>query len=79
MIDIYEIIKQINKQKADAHKVPISATFNEVMSEVTTQVKSEINQMVYDSKIVYNQTLNSFSFKATDDILTNPKTNNYGR
>ena len=79
MIDIYEIIKQINKQKADAHKAPISATFNEVMGEVAAQVKSEINQMVYDSKIVYNQTLNSFSFKATDDILTNPKTNNYGR
>ena len=68
MIDIYEIIKQINEQKEDAHKAPASATFNEVMSEVTAQVKSEINQMVYDNKIVYNQTLNSFSFKAVDDI-----------
>ena len=69
MIDIYKIIKQINKQKKAACKVPISATFNEVMSEITAQVKSEINQMVSENKIAYNRTLNSFSFKPTDDIF----------
>ncbi|PTL32531.1 hypothetical protein C7120_09215 [Prevotella sp. oral taxon 376] len=69
MIDVYDIIKQINKQKAEAHKFPISANFNEVMGEVTAQVKSEINQMVSENKITYNQTLNSFSFEVIDDIF----------
>ena len=68
MIDVFEIIKQINKQKKDAHKVPISATFNEVVGEVVAQLKSEINQMVSEQKITYNKTLNSVSFDAANDI-----------
>ena len=61
--------KKINAQKKAALKTPTSATFNEVISEVTTQVKNEINQMVQERKIVYNKTLNSFSFKVADDII----------
>ena len=66
MIDILDIIEKINAQKKDALKTPTSATLNEVMSEVTLQVKNEINQMVRERKIVYNKTLNSFSFKVAD-------------
>ena len=73
MIDIYEIIKQINKQKKDAHKVPISATFNEVVCEVVAKLKSEINQMVSEHKITYNKTLNSVSFDIANDITKSKK------
>lgn len=69
MIDILDIIEKINAQKKDALKTPTFATLNEVMSEVTLQVKNEINQMVRERKIVYNKTLNSFSFKVADDII----------
>lgn len=62
MIDIYEIIKRINANKAASNIEPISATYEEIVVEMTALAKKDINQLVNDKKVEFHRTLNGLSF-----------------
>ena len=64
MIDVYAIIKSINKQKKEAYITPSSALYSEIMNDVSRQVKEEINALYRDKKLTFNKTLNELSFDA---------------
>ena len=64
MIDVYEIIANINRQKKDNSTVPPSALYSEIMNDVSRQVKEEVNALYRDKKITFNKTLNELSFDA---------------
>ena len=64
MIDVYAIIKSINKQKKEAYITPSSALYSEIVNDVSRQVKEEINALYRDKKITFHKTLNELSFDA---------------
>ena len=64
MIDVYAIIKSINKQKKEAYITPSSALYSEIMNDVSRQVKEEINALCRGKKITFHNTLNELSFDA---------------
>lgn len=62
MIDVYEIIANINRQKKDNSTVPPSALFSEIMNEVSRRVRDEINCLFKENKLTFHKTLNELSF-----------------
>ena len=64
MIDVYAIIKSINKQKKEACITPSYALYSEIMNDVSRQVKDEVNALYRDKKLTFNKTLNELSFDA---------------
>ena len=64
MIDVYAIIKSINKQKKEACITPSSALYSEIINDVSRQVKDEVNALYRDKKLTFNKTLNELSFDA---------------
>ena len=64
MIDVYAIIKSINKQKKEAYITPSSALYSEIINDVSRQVKDEVNALYRDKKLTFNKTLNELSFDA---------------
>ena len=64
MIDVYSIIADINKRKADSSITPSSALYSEIMNDVSRQVKDEVNALCRNKKLTFNKTLNELSFDA---------------
>ena len=62
MIDVYEIIANINRQKKDNSTVPPSALYSEIMDEVSRRVRDEINCLCKENKLTFHKTLNELSF-----------------
>lgn len=69
MIDVLDIIKKISDKKKDDGKFPNYAMFPDVMSEVTNQVKAEINRLIKEKNIKYYNTINSFGFEVTETLI----------
>ena len=71
MIDIYEIIKEISAKNRENCKAPDYATFGDIQTEVTRQLKQEINNLIIANKIRHHRTLNSFSFEVLEEQTNN--------
>ena len=62
MIDIYETITLLQKEKEAKGIVPTDVIFEEILLDVREQVKEEIRQLCREKKIEFHKTLNSTSF-----------------
>lgn len=62
MIDIYETITLLQKEKEAKGIVPTDVIFEEILLDVRSQVKEEIRQLCREKKIEFHKTLNSTSF-----------------
>ena len=62
MIDIYETITLLQKEKEAKRIVPTYVVFEEILLDVREQVKEEIRQLCRERKIEFHKTLNSTSF-----------------
>lgn len=63
MIDIHAIITSIEAEKKAKNLSPSHALFSEIMNEVSSQVKSELNQLVASGKVRWCETINSIGFE----------------
>lgn len=62
MIDIYETITLLQKEKEAKGIVPTDVIFEEILLDVREQIKEEIRQLCRERKIEFHKTLNSTSF-----------------
>ena len=62
MIDIYETITLLQKEKEAKGIVPTGVIFEEILLDVREQIKEEIRQLCRERKIEFHKTLNSTSF-----------------
>lgn len=62
MIDIYETITLLQKEKEAKGIVPTDVIFEEILFDVREQIKEEIRQLCREKKIEFHKTLNSTSF-----------------
>lgn len=62
MIDIYETITLLQKEKEAKGIMPTDIIFEEILLDVREQVKEEIRQLCRERKIEFHKTLNSTSF-----------------
>lgn len=62
MIDIYETITLLQKEKEEKGIMPTDVIFEEILLDVREQVKEEIRQLCRERKIEFHKTLNSTSF-----------------
>lgn len=62
MIDIYETITLLQKEKEAKGIVPTDVIFEEILLDVREQIKEEIRQLCREKKIEFHKTLNSTSF-----------------
>lgn len=71
MIDVLEVIKAISTKNKENRKFPSYANFADIQSEVTNQLKKEINALILAKKIKHHETINSFSFEVLEQINKN--------
>lgn len=62
MIDIFETISLLQVEKETKNIEPIGVLFEEILSDVRSQVKEEIRQLCREKKIEFHKTINSTSF-----------------
>ena len=62
MIDIYETITLLQKEKEAKGIMPTDVIFEEILLDVREQIKEEIRQLCRERKIEFHKTLNSTSF-----------------
>ena len=62
MIDVYEIISSIEVEKKAQNISPSYALLPDITNEVNKRIKLEINQLVMDGKISWQETINSKGF-----------------
>ena len=62
MIDIYETITILQKEKEAKGVMPTDVIFEEILLDVREQVKEEIRRLCRERKIEFHKTLNSTSF-----------------
>lgn len=62
---LLEIIEEIENNKIGSKKAPVQATMAEIKKELGKRVKTAINELVSEKKIVFGQTLNDIYFKTT--------------
>ena len=62
MIDIYETITLLQKEKEAKRIMPTDVILEEILLDVREQIKEEIRQLCRERKIEFHKTLNSTSF-----------------
>ena len=62
MIDIYETITLLQKEKEAKGIMPTDVIFEEILLDVREKIKEEIRQLCRERKIEFHKTLNSTSF-----------------
>lgn len=62
MIDIFETISLLQVEKEAKNIEPTGVLFEEILSDVRSQVKEEIRQLCREKKIEFHKTINSTSF-----------------
>ena len=60
MIDIYETISRLQKEKGDV--IPSHVLMEDILKDVQKQVKKDINTLCKDKKITFHRTVNSVAF-----------------
>ena len=62
MIDVYEIISSIEVEKKAKNISPSYALLPEIMYEVNKCIRRDINQLVIDGRLSWNETINTKGF-----------------
>ena len=63
MIDVYQTLARLQKQKNEKGIEPAHVLYEQLLSDINLQVKNELRDMCKQKLIVFHKTLNSVSFE----------------
>ena len=63
MIDVYQTIARLQKQKDEKGIEPAHVLYEQLLSDIASQVKNELRDMCRQKLIIFHKTLNSVSFE----------------
>ena len=63
MIDVYQTLARLQKQKVEKGIEPAHILYEQLLSDINLQVKNELRNMCKQKMIVFHKTLNSVSFE----------------
>ena len=63
MIDVYQTLARLQKQKDEKGIEPAHVLYEQLLLDLTSQVRDELRDMCKQKKIVFHKTLNSVSFE----------------
>ena len=63
MIDVYETLARLQKQKDEKGIEPAHVLYEQLLLDLTSQVRDELRDMCKQKMIVFHKTLNSVSFE----------------
>ena len=62
-IGVYETLARLQKQKEEKGIEPAHILYEQLLLDLTSQVRDELRDMCKQKKIVFHKTLNSVSFE----------------
>ena len=63
MIDIYQTLARLQKQKDEKGIEPAHVLYEQLLLDLTSQVRDELRDMCKQKKVAFHKTLNSVSFE----------------
>ena len=63
MIDVYQTLARLQKQKEEKGIEPTHVLYGQLLSDINSQVKDELRDMCKQKKVAFYKTLNSVSFE----------------
>ena len=63
MIDVYQTLARLQKQKEEKGIEPAHVLYEQLLLDLTSQVRDELRDMCKQKKVVFHKTLNSVSFE----------------
>ena len=63
MIDVYQTLARLQKQKEEKGIEPAHVLYEQLLLDLTSQVRDELRYMCKQKLIVFHKTLNSVSFE----------------
>ena len=63
MIDVYQTLARLQKQKDEKGIEPAHVLYEQLLLDLTSQVRDELRDMCKQKMIVFHKTLNSVSFE----------------
>ena len=63
MIDVYQTLARLQKQKNEKGIEPAHVLYEQLLLDITSQVRDELRDMCKQKMIVFHKTLNSVSFE----------------
>ena len=63
MIDVYQTLARLQKQKNEKGIEPAHVLYEQLLLDLTSQVRNELRDMCKQKKIAFHKTLNSVSFE----------------
>lgn len=63
MIDVYQTLARLQKQKDEKGIEPAHVLYEQLLLDLTSQVRDELRDMCKQKLIVFHKTLNSVSFE----------------
>ena len=63
MIDVYQTLARLQKQKEEKGIEPAHILYEQLLLDLTSQVRDELRDMCKQKLIVFHKTLNSVSFE----------------
>lgn len=63
MIDVYQTLARLQKQKEEKGIEPAHVLYEQLLSDINLQVKDELRDMCKQRLIIFHKTLNSVSFE----------------
>ena len=63
MIDVYQTIARLQKQKDEKGIEPAHVLYEQLLLDLTSQVRDELRDMCKQKKVAFHKTLNSVSFE----------------
>ena len=63
MINVYQTLARLQKQKEEKGIEPAHVLYEQLLLDLTSQVRDELRDMCKQKKVVFHKTLNSVSFE----------------
>lgn len=63
MIDVYQTLARLQKQKEEKGIEPAHVLYEQLLLDLTSQVRDELRDMCKQKKVAFHKTLNSVSFE----------------
>ena len=63
MIDVHQTLARLQKQKEEKGIEPTHLLYEQLLLDLTSQVRDELRDMCKQKKVAFHKTLNSVSFE----------------
>ena len=63
MIDVYQTLARLQKQKDEKGIEPAHVLYEQLLLDLTSQVRDELRNMCKQKKVAFHKTLSSVSFE----------------